>query len=175
MKKDFSRKIYKISGQSFFPKKKYSEKIEKKIFRKNYFSKKFTKILKIQNFFKKKILHEMILFETQNTKILTTRLLKSALRDYQSVIMKHHSSSLSWYNFSFSTFYNFRSCIETSRCSGELRSGSQGQRQQQSKIVTAITPDQLGLQKTEEIYLQDEVLVRKRFVDSCHNQLVPRL
>ena len=141
MKKDFSRKIYKISGQSFF-RKKIFRKNRKKYFSKKLFFEKITKILKIQNFFKKKILHEMILFETQNTKILTTRLLKSALRDYQSVIMKHHSSSLSWYNFSFSTFYNFRSCIETSRCSGELRSGSQGQRQYKSKIVTAITPDQ---------------------------------
>ena len=125
MKKDFSRKIYKVSGQVFF---------RKKIFRKNrkkIFFEKIHKNSKISEFFQKK-LHKMILFEIQKTKILTTRLLKSALREYQSVIMKHPSSSLSWYHFSFSTFYNFRSCIETSRCSGELRSGSQGQRQQYS-------------------------------------------
>lgn len=141
MKKYFSRKIYK-NRSNFFSRKKIFRKNRKKYFSKKLFFEKIYKNSKNSEFFQKKILHEMILFETQNTKILTTRLLKSDLRDYQSVIMKHHSSSLSWYNFSFSTFYNFRSCIETSRCSGELRSGSQGQRQYKSKIVTAITPDQ---------------------------------
>ena len=54
MKKDFSRKIYKISGQSFFPKKNIQKKSKKIFFEKIIFRKKFTKILKIQNFFKKK-------------------------------------------------------------------------------------------------------------------------